>query len=64
VGRHWYLVAFDEVVRREWRIYRVDQVVDPRALAMPRALARLAPRLPDDLSPLEFVRQRLGSALA
>lgn len=31
-GRRWYLVAFD-IDRDDWRIFRVDRIVDPRPLA-------------------------------
>ena len=40
-GHRWYLVAFDRE-RRDWRIFRIDRIVDPRAIGL-RAEVREIP---------------------
>jgi predicted DNA-binding transcriptional regulator YafY len=52
-GRRWYLVAFD-VDRNDWRIFRVDRVHGPRALA-----GRVGERPLPAADPATFVRDKL-----
>ncbi len=49
-GRRWYLVAWD-VDRDDWRTFRVDRMVEPKALTRP-----FTPReLPDGVDAAQFV---------
>jgi predicted DNA-binding transcriptional regulator YafY len=49
-GRRWYLVAWD-VDREDWRTFRVDRMVEPKALTRP-----FTPReLPDGVDAAQFV---------
>ena len=49
-GRRWYLVAWD-VDRDDWRTFRVDRMVEPKALTRP-----FEPReLPDGIDAAQFV---------
>jgi predicted DNA-binding transcriptional regulator YafY len=49
-GRRWYLVAWD-VDREDWRTFRVDRMVEPKALTRP-----FTPRaLPDGMEAAAFV---------
>ena len=49
-GRRWYLVAWD-VDRDDWRTFRVDRMVEPKALTRPFA----ARELPDGMDAAAFV---------
>jgi predicted DNA-binding transcriptional regulator YafY len=63
LGRHWYLAGFDEFAPG-WRIYGIDQVSDLQVVRSRSAMARSGRVLPDGLTPLQFLEQRLASALA
>jgi predicted DNA-binding transcriptional regulator YafY len=53
-GRRWYLVAWD-VDRDDWRTFRVDRMVEPKALTRP-----FTPReLPDGVDAAAFVEAGL-----
>ncbi|SOE03682.1 helix-turn-helix transcriptional regulator [Blastococcus haudaquaticus] len=55
LGRRWYLVAYD-LVRGDWRSFRLDRLTGPRSTG-----ARFAPRsLPGD-DAVEFVRGGIGA---
>ncbi|MFJ1753923.1 helix-turn-helix transcriptional regulator [Kitasatospora sp. NPDC088134] len=54
VGRRWYLVAYD-LVRQDWRIFRLDRLADP----VPTG-ARFLPRALPVADPAEFVRAGLS----
>jgi predicted DNA-binding transcriptional regulator YafY len=58
-GRRWYLVAWD-VDRGDWRTFRVDRMVEPKALTR-----TFEPRvLPDGVDAAAFVEAGLQSAWA
>lgn len=55
LGRRWYLVAWD-VERGDWRTFRADRMVDPKATG-----ARFRQRSLPGGDPAEFVRRRLNT---
>jgi len=54
-GRRWYLVGYDND-QEDWRTFRVDRITEPFLTGQ-----RFAARLPEDMDPAEFARDRLYS---
>ncbi|WP_165984463.1 YafY family protein [Streptomyces sp. YIM 98790] len=55
LGRRWYLVAYD-LVRQDWRNFRLDRVREPQATR-----ERFRPRTLPDADAGEFVRRSIGA---
>ena len=54
-GRRWYLVGYDND-QDDWRTFRVDRITEPFLTGQ-----RFAARLPEDIDPAEFARNKLYS---
>jgi predicted DNA-binding transcriptional regulator YafY len=55
LGRRWYLVAYD-LVRHDWRSFRLDRLASPRPTGAP-----FRPRTLPAKDAAEFVREKLGN---
>jgi predicted DNA-binding transcriptional regulator YafY len=58
LGHRWYLVAFD-LIRHDWRSFRVDRISDARSTGVP-----FGPREPPGGDAAEFVRSGIDSVPA